>query len=255
MSTATLRSRLLARDLLIAPMITLSSPEVTEMLAGCGYDWLFIDSEHAPIEPPQIQALLRAAGPVPCLVRVSSSDPTPIGKALDCGAAGIIVPMVNSAEQAERVVQCAKYAPMGRRGRGLARAHGYGLTLDDYSRTANDTVAVVVQAETRGSVDEIDAIVDVDGLDAVFVGPYDLASSLGHTGDVSHPDVVDAIARVRAACAAKGMPAGILGIAPADVRRYIDQGFTLIIAGIDVLMFGGAAKAFLAEVKGTSSRP
>src|SRR5262245_58057684 len=158
------RSRLIGREVLIAPMITLSSPEVVELLAGIGFDWLFIDAEHAPIEPPEIRAILQAAGSTPCLIRLASSDPTVIGKTLDLGAAGIIVPQVNSAEQAKQIVASARYWPVGRRGRGLGRAHLYGLKLAEYSATANDTVAVVVQAEHVDDVKNIESSGSVEGL-------------------------------------------------------------------------------------------
>src|SRR5947209_8614515 len=109
------RSRLRSGELLVGPMVTLSSPEVAELLAGIGFDWLFIDAEHTPIGPPQIQAMLQAANPTPCIVRLPSTELIPIAKALDVGAAGIIAPQVNSASQAREIVQMAKYAPLGRR--------------------------------------------------------------------------------------------------------------------------------------------
>ena len=248
MSTS-FRARLRAGELLVGPMVTLSSPEVAELLAGIGFDWLFIDAEHTPIGPPEIQAILQAAGRTPCLVRLPSGENTPISKALDAGAEGIIVPQVNSAEQARQVVESARYAPLGRRGRGLARAHRYGLKLAEYSATANDTVAVVVQAEHRDAVKDIRSIVRVEGVDAVLVGPYDLASSMGRAGEVDHPEVKQAIATVRAACLEASMPVGIFGLNAAAVAPYIDQGFSLIVVGIDVLLLGDAAKTLLTQVK------
>jgi len=249
MSSASFRSRLRAGDVLVGPMVTLSSPEVVELLAQVGFDWLFLDSEHTPMEPPQIQAMLQAAGTTPCIVRVPSSEPTRIGKALDAGAAGIIVPQVNSAEQARQVVAAARYAPAGNRGRGLARAHRYGFKLQEYAATANDTVAVIVQAEHRDAVDVIGDIVKVEGIDAVLIGPYDLSSSFGRPGDVEHPEVRDAIDRVRAACVEAGMTVGMFGLSAEAVNPYISKGFTLITAGIDVLLLGNAATALLAAIK------
>jgi 2-keto-3-deoxy-L-rhamnonate aldolase RhmA len=230
-------------------MVTLSSPEVAELLAEAGFDWLFLDGEHTPMEPPQIQAMLQAAGQTPCLVRVPSSESTRIAKALDAGAAGVIVPQVNSAEQAREVVAASRYAPIGRRGRGLARAHRYGFKLQEYSQTANDTVTVIVQAEHRDAVEAIDDIVQVPGLDGVLIGPYDLSSSFGRPGDVDHPDVRAAIARVLAACRAAGLPAGMFGLSAEAVNPYIAEGFTLITVGIDVLLLGNAAMALLAAIK------
>lgn len=249
MNPPSFRTRLRAGEVLVGPMVTLSSPEVAELLAEAGFDWLFFDSEHTPMEPPQIQAMLQAAGTTPCLVRVPSSEPTRIAKALDAGAAGIIVPQVNSAEQARQVVAAARYAPVGSRGRGLARAHRYGFKLQEYSQTANDTVAVIVQAEHRDAVEAIDDIVKVAGLDGVLIGPYDLSSSFGRPGEIDHPEVRGAIARVRSACLAAGMPIGMFGLSAAAVNPYIAEGFTLITAGVDVLLLGSAATTLLAAIK------
>jgi 2-keto-3-deoxy-L-rhamnonate aldolase RhmA len=243
------RARLRAREVLIGPFVTLSAPEVTELLADLGFDWIFIDAEHAPMGPPQIQALLQAAGRTPAVVRLPPNDPTLLGKSLDAGAAGIIAAQVNSAQQARQIVDMSKYAPIGNRGRGLARAHRYGVKLAEYSAHANDTVAVIVQAEHKDAVADIDQIVRVEGLDAVLIGPYDLASSMGHVGDVTHPEVRDAISRVRAACFEVGMPIGIFGVSAEAVTPYIEEGFTLIVVGADVLMLGDAAKTMLGRVR------
>lgn len=248
-----LRERLLAGERLVGPMVTLSSPEVCELFAEIGYDWLFIDAEHTPMEAAAIQRLLQAAGSTPCLVRLGTDDPAAIAKALDIGSAGIIVAQVNTAAQARDIVAAAKYAPAGRRGRGLARAHRYGVKLAEYGETANDTVAVIVQAEHADAVRNIREIVRVEGLDAILVGPYDLASSLGHTGDVDHPEVRAAIKDIRRACADVGMPTGILGLTAESLIPHIRDGFTLLIAGVDVLMLGQTAKAMLEGVNGVRS--
>jgi 2-keto-3-deoxy-L-rhamnonate aldolase RhmA len=236
-------------------MVTLSSPEIVELLAGLGFDWMFIDAEHTPIGPPEIQSLVRAAGATPSIIRLASAEPTLIGKTLDTGAAGVIVAQVNSADQAGEVVAASRYAPAGRRGRGLARAHHYGLKLAEYSAAANETVTVIVQAEHRDAVREIRKIVRVEGLDGILIGPYDLASSLGHTGEVEHADVREAIAAIRAACSEANLPVGILGLTADIVNTYIDQGFTLIIAGIDVLLLADSARTLLSVVRRHSVQP
>jgi 2-dehydro-3-deoxyglucarate aldolase len=248
------RARLRARDVLVGPMVTLAAPEVTELMAEVGFDWIFLDAEHSPIEPPQIQAILQAAGSTPCVVRLASSDPVGIAKSLDAGAAGVIIPQVNSAQQAREVVAAAKYAPLGRRGRGCSRAHRYGQKIAEYSADANDATAVIVQAEHKDAVADIRNIVRVEGLDAVLIGPYDLASSMGHVGDVTHPDVVAAIETVRTACVDAGMALGYFGVSADAVTPYLAKGFTMIVVGIDVLLLGEAAKAQLSRVRGTASK-
>jgi len=246
------RARLRAGELLVGTMVTVASPEIAELLAGVGFDWLFIDAEHTPMEIAQIQPLLQAAGDTPCVVRLASGEWTSIGKALDAGAAGVMVAQVNSADQAREIVQLAKYAPQGRRGRGLGRAHRYGIALAEHSVTANETTAVIVQAEHRDAIANIDDIVRVEGIDAVLVGPYDLSSSFGCPGEIARPEVRDAISTVHRACHSAGVPSGIFFPSPVDARFYIAEGFTLIGAGIDVLFLADGAGKLLEQLKPSS---
>ena len=244
------RQRLRNGDLLIGPMVTLSAPEVAELMAGVGYDWLFLDAEHGTFAASQIQAVLQSAGAqMPCVVRVPIAEEVPIKKALDVGAAGVIAPQVNTAEQAERVVRFSKYWPDGTRGLGISRAAGYGLRLKQYVESANDQVAVIVQAEHADAVDNIESIVAVPGIDAVLIGPYDLSASYGKPGQVNDPEIVDAIGRVTKACLEAGVRLGMFGVSADAVRPYLDKGFTLIIAGVDTLMLGHAAGNMLAELR------
>jgi 2-keto-3-deoxy-L-rhamnonate aldolase RhmA len=245
------RTRLLQGDLLIGTMITLTSPEVAEIMAEVGFDWLFLDAEHSVFEAREIQALLQAAGSaMPCVVRLPVAAEVPIKKALDVGAAGIIAPLVNSAAQAEQVVRLAKYAPAGTRGVGIGRAHRYGLKLREYVADANQHTAVIVQAEHIDAVRNIESIVRVEGVDAVLIGPYDLSASLGRLGQVDHPDVTQAIDRVTEVCQQAGVPLGIFGVSADAVKPYIDRGYTLIVAGVDTMLMAHAAGRLLAQLKG-----
>ena len=244
------RARLKAGELLIGTMITLDSAVIAELLTAAGFDWLFIDAEHSPMTAPGIQGILQGAGPeMPCLVRVQSSTEVPIKKTLDAGAAGIIAPMINSAEEAGAVVKWAKYAPLGMRGVGLGRAQGYGLKFQEYLDEANEETAVVVQAEHIDAVNNIETIIKVPGVDAVLIGPYDLSASLGRMGEVTHPDVTAAIDYVTAVCRDANMPLGIFGVSATAVKPYIERGYTLIVAGVDTLLLGQAAQKLLAQVK------
>ncbi len=247
--THSFRQRLKSGERLIGTMITLASAETAEVLAGAGFDWFFLDNEHSPLEALELQGIIRATGSAPCVVRVSHSAEVPIKKALDIGAAGIIAPQVNSAEQAAQVVSWSKYVPLGTRGVGIGRAHGYGLAFQDYVSRANDEVAVIVQAEHIDAVNNIEAIVRVPGVDAVLIGPYDLSASLGRLGEVTHPEVVAAIDRVTAVCRAVNMPLGIFGLSAQAVQPYIERGYTLIVAGVDTVLLGTAARQLLAQVK------
>jgi 2-dehydro-3-deoxyglucarate aldolase/4-hydroxy-2-oxoheptanedioate aldolase len=242
------RHRLQAGDLLIGTLVTLPAPEITEILASLGFDWLFIDTEHGAFDTLQAQSLLQAAGrDHPCLVRVPAGDEVWIKKALDIGAAGVIVPQVNSVEQAERVVRLCKYPPEGSRGVGLARSHGYGHRFQEYVSTANREVTVVIQVEHVDAVRDVHAIVRVQGLDAVLVGPYDLSASLGRMGQVAHTEVREAIARIRDACQTEGVRLGAFGVDAAAVEPFIGDGFTLIAVGTDALfLMKGAQEALIA---------
>ena|SRR5690606_39219851 len=237
------RARLRRRETLLGTMLTLPDPAVAEIVAAAGFDWLFLDAEHGALETRELGTILRAVDHrVPCVVRVAAAAEVPIKKALDLGAAGVIVPQVQSADQAREVVRYARYSPLGARGVGLARAHGYGFAFADYVATANERIAVIVQVEHSRAVDEIDAIVAVDGIDAVLLGPYDLSASLGKMGQVDDPAVVAAIGRVVECCRSAEMPLGIFGVSADAVAPYAARGCTLLVAGVDTLLLGNAAR-------------
>ena len=227
-------ARLRAGELLRGTMLTLPSPEVADMVSRCGFDWLFLDGEHGSPTTLEWQRLLMAiGGRCASLLRVPVLGEAPIKTALDLGVDGIIVPMVNSAQQAREAVAWSRYPPAGRRGIGLARAQGYGLEFADYMEHANERLAVVVQAEHIDAVDNIEEIAAVEGLDAVFVGPYDLSASLGKTGAVDDPEVVAAIDRVTRVCRAHGLALGYFGVSADSVLPYVERGFNLVCAGTD----------------------
>ncbi len=246
----TFRSRLKSREPLYGTMVTLANASTAEILSRIGFDWLFVDGEHGPLDTGDVLSILQAVdGRAACLVRVPAIDEVAIKKVLDLGADGVIVPQVNTPEQAADVVRFARYAPQGSRGVGLARAHGYGLNFADYVATANDRVSVVVQAEHISAVDNIERIVQVAGIDAVLLGPYDLSASMGKMGQVDDPEVLAAIDRVTRACQSAGIPLGYFGVTAKAVQPYLERGYSLIVAGVDTLLLGVAAKRLLAELK------
>jgi 2-dehydro-3-deoxyglucarate aldolase/4-hydroxy-2-oxoheptanedioate aldolase len=231
-------------DLLIGTIITLPSPEIAEILAGAGFDWLFVDLEHSALGIREAQHILQAAEPqLPCLIRVPAIEEAWIKKALDIGASGIIVPQVKTAEMAGRAVGFGKYPPVGARSVGIARAHGYGADFKDYVASANDETAVIIQIEHIDAVNDIDNILRVPGIDGVFVGPYDLSASMGKIGMTTDPDVQDAISKVKRCAQQAKIPLGIFGASAESVKPYISSGYTLIAAGIDTLLFAKAAKS------------
>lgn len=244
------RARLINRETLLGTMITLPSPEMVEVMVGVGYDWLFIDCEHGAFDAAAAQTLLQAAGDrCPCVIRVPNSDDVWIKKALDIGASGIIVPQVNSVDQARAVVGSCKYPPEGTRGVGIGRAHAYGANFSEYVASANNELAVIVQAEHIDAVACIDEIVQVQGIDAVLIGPYDLSASLGKIGQLDDPELVAAIEKVRSCCAKVGKTLGFFGVSAEAVQPYLDRGYTLIAVGVDVLFASQSATETLQSLR------
>jgi len=245
------RKRLLNKERLTGTIVTLPCPQIAELLSHCGFDWLFIDGEHGPLSIGDIQLLLQAAQPgCPCLVRLAANGEVPIKQALDAGADGIIAPLVNDADTAKQVVAWAKYPPQGSRSVGIGRAQAYGDAFVDYVSQANDQLAVIVQVEHIDGVANIDAILDVPGIDGVFVGPFDLSASMGKPGRIDDADVQGQIEAVRRACMTRNIALGIFGVDATAVRPFIDRGYTLLAVGMDTLLLGQSARRALSEIKG-----
>lgn len=243
-------TRLKQQELLLGTMLTLPSAETAEIISKCGFDWLFLDGEHGPGSILDWQRVLQAVGArSACVLRVPSCSEVHIKKALDIGADGIIVPTINSAEQARDAVAWCRYPPQGKRGIGLARAHGYGLDFADYMARANDDIAVVLQVEHIDAADNIDAIIAVDGVDAIFIGPYDLSASMGKTGQLDDPEVRAVIDGVAAACKQREMPLGYFGVSAESVKPFIDDGYRLICAGTDASFVTRGALQIIDELK------
>ena len=177
--------------------------------------------------------LQATAGRCASLIRIPANAEREIKKLLDIGADGIIAPRVNTAEEAAEIVKWCKYPPRGERGVGLARAHGYGLDFADYLQRANDEVVVVIQAEHIDAVNNLESIVEVDGIDAVFIGPYDLSTSMHKTGQFDDTEVIAALDRIVQVCQARQMPCGYFATGVDGVRPFIERGCTLICTGVD----------------------
>ena len=244
-----IRARLQQGDTLIGTLITIPAPEVAEIMAEIGYDWLFIDTEHGSFDAQSAQGILQAVDHrCPCVIRVPTNDEVWIKKALDIGAAGIIAPGVNSAEEAERIVRMCKYPPRGLRGVGIGRAHGYGLKFKEYVANANDDIAVILQAENTNAVENIAEIVKVPDVDAVLIGPYDLSASMGKMGRINDDEVQAAIASVTECCRHAGMPLGIFADSAESAAPFIEQGYTLIAISTDCLHMAQGARATLKAI-------
>jgi len=244
--TLNIRARLHKGDTLIGTLITIPAPEVAEIMVEIGFDWLFIDTEHGSFDAQSAQGILQAVDHrCPCVIRVPTNDEVWIKKALDIGAAGIIAPGVNSAEEAERIVRMCKYPPRGLRGVGIGRAHGYGLKFKEYVANANDDIAVILQAENTNAVENIAEIVQVPDVDAVLIGPYDLSASMGKMGRINDDEVQAAIASVTECCRDAGIPLGIFADSAESAAPFIAQGYTLIAISTDCLHMVQGARATL----------
>jgi 2-dehydro-3-deoxyglucarate aldolase len=226
--------RLRQNELLLGTMLTIPAPEVGEMIAKCGFDWLFMDGEHSPLSTLDWQRMLQAvSGRAAGIIRVPEKSEAAIKKMLDIGADGIIAPQVNSADEARQIVEWCKYPPQGVRGVGLARAQGYGLDFASYVESANHDIAVIIQAEHIDAVNNIEDIAKVEGIDAIFIGPYDLSASMNKMGEIDDVEVVAAIDLVTRACQRNNIALGYFGVDAESVKPYIDQGYKLICTGVD----------------------
>ncbi len=214
----------------------LADPICAEICAGAGFDWLMIDGEHAPNDIRSILSQLQAVAPYPVhpVVRPVSGDVQLIKQLLDIGVQTLLIPMVETAEQARLLVTAMRYPPVGIRGVGaaLARASQWNR-IPNYVHEANDQMCLLVQVETRLGLHNLDAIAAVDGVDGVFIGPSDLSAALGHLGDPGHPDVQmaidNAIRRICVGCDA----AGILTNDEAKARHYLSIGCKFVAVGLD----------------------
>ena len=230
---------------------SLCSNIVTEIVCYSGFDWLLLDTEHSPNELPAVMAQLQSVqrGTATPIVRPAWNDTVLIKRILDAGAQTLLIPYVQSRAEAEAAVAAMRYAPAGMRGfAGITRATRFG-TVENYATRAHEELCLLVQIESKAGLDEIEAIAAVDGVDGLFIGPADLAASMGHPGNAGHPDVVaaieDAIARIRKA----GKPAGILSLDPVFVRRCMALGTVFTAVDVDIAILLRNATRIAEEFK------
>lgn len=232
-----------------------------EICAGAGFDWLLIDGEHSPNGLQSVLAQAQAIAAYPganAIARVplghGDAGTALIKQYLDLGVQTLLVPMVDTAEQAKAIVRAMRYPPHGIRGMGGARASGWGR-YPAYAKEANDRVCLLVQAESREALANLDAIAAVDGVDGVFIGPADLSASMGHLGNSGHPEVQaaieDAIARINRA----GKAAGILTPDEALAKRYLELGALFVAVGLDTHLLVRHTTALAARFKGAAAKP
>ncbi len=237
---------------LIGLWSSLSSLAATEILSDSGFDWILIDTEHAPNETPMVADQLRAAalGTAAPVVRPAWNDAVIFKRLLDVGTQTLLVPYVQSEEEAARAVAATRYPPRGIRGvASVHRANRYGR-IPGYFERADEEICLLVQLETRAAVDRLEAIAAVDGVDGIFIGPSDLAASLGHLGNNAHPDVRQTIEDACRRAKAVGKPIGILAPVETDARAYLDMGFAFVAVGSDIVALRKSCDALVKQFKG-----
>lgn len=219
---------------LLGTLISMSSPQVAEVVSTAGFDWVLIDMEHSALSLDNVQNALQVMGDnLLKIVRVPGNDEIWIKRVLDTGCDGILVPMVNTDDEARKVIQSAKYPVEGKRSVGLARAHKFGAGFKEYIATANRDILIMIQIEHIEGVKNIDKILKVNGIDSVFIGPYDLSASMGLTGQLSHPDVISTINLIKDKCGKAGLPYGIFGMNPEPLIAEVKDGCTFLLCGVD----------------------
>lgn len=238
MNKISLRERIRSNKPTIGSWITLGHPSIAEIMANAGFDWLVVDLEHSVIPIDVAGDLIRVidlCGVAP-LVRLTSNNPDQIKRVMDAGAHGIVVPMVNSAEEARRAVAAVHYAPQGGRGVGLARAQGYGVRFQEYLVWQKESPVVIVQIEHQDAVDNLEAILTVPGVDGLIIGPYDLSCSMGIPGQFDHPDFMAAMERIRMTAIRLGSPAGLHIVEPDQERlkQSLHEGYRFIAYSVDI---------------------
>ena len=236
----------------IGMWVGLANSYCAEIAANAGYDWLLIDGEHAPNDVRSILEQLQAVAPYQsqAVVRPVTGDVHLIKQLLDIGAQTLLIPMVETAEQAELMISATRYPPEGIRGVGaaLARASRWN-NISDYLQSADEQICVLVQIESKKGLENLDAILTVDGVDGVFIGPADLSAALGHRGNPAHPDVQHVINQSIQKIRASGKAAGILSADEKLAKGYLDMGMEFVAVGVDTSLLMKSMKQLLGKFK------
>ncbi|AUO67422.1 2-dehydro-3-deoxyglucarate aldolase [Citrobacter freundii complex sp. CFNIH2] len=245
------KTRLNAHELTIGCWSSSSSHVVTELVGLCGFDWVMFDCEHSPNDVsnlvPQLMALKGST--TSALVRPYWNDPVLFKRLLDIGCTNFLVPMVESREEAERAVAATRYPLGGTRGLAVSHRGNYFGMMDDYLTRINDNIGVIVQIESGKGVENLEEIIQVPGVDGIFIGPSDLSSSLGYLGNPGHPEVVSAIAHIIETCRKYGKPVGTVSFDPRAVEQYIAQGMSFVAIASDLGVLKNGLLSLTAKFK------
>jgi len=249
-----LKTKMSAKALTFGSWLTIPHLSIVEILASAGFDWLVLDLEHSAIDYQKTQEMMAhiQAHGMQGLVRVSSNDPVVIKRSMDIGADGVIIPMVLNHKEAQKAVDAVRYPPLGNRGVGLSRAQHYGIGFDTYNEWVNSQSVVIVQIEHIDAVNNLESILNVEGVDGIIVGPYDLSSSLGKPGQFNAPEVVEAINQIERVSSEFNKSLGFHVIKPnhVEVLTKIKKGYTFIAFSLDFLFLGDKVREEMKSLTG-----
>jgi len=248
-----LKEKLKNKNLTRGSWITIGHPSIAEIMVKAGFDWLAVDMEHSAITLEQAQTLIQVielGGCVP-LVRVEENNPSLIKRVMDTGAYGVIVPMVNTRDDAIKAVKAVRYPPEGTRGVGLARAQGYGMEFERYKNWVNKESIVIVQIEHIKAVENLEAIFEVEGVDGFIVGPYDLSGSISRPGEFEHAQVKSALRRILGVAKSMNKTAGFHVIYPSldKLQEKMEEGYKFLAFSLDTLFLGNTCQNFVKKIK------
>jgi len=244
-----MRAALLARKPTLGGWLQIGHPACAEIHARAGFDWVCVDLEHGAIGMETMTDIFRTLDGFDCVpvARLPANDPVWIHRSLDAGARALIIPMVNTAEEAGAAVREAKYPPRGVRGFGYSRANMHGMDFEEYIADANEEIAMVMQIENIRAIENLDAILEVEGVDGLFIGPMDLSGSMGIVGQFDHPDMIAALEKFKSACKKYNKAAGmhIVRPNPDNIRKALDENYSLIALGLDTVFLHEGVEASL----------
>jgi 2-dehydro-3-deoxyglucarate aldolase len=250
-----MKSKLTKKKYILGSWINTGSSIIAEIMSACGFDYLVVDAEHSAVDVSECLNIFQAikAGNPNCVpfVRLPGNDYSVTKRYLDAGAMGVIAPLINSVDDVKELIRSVKYPPIGERGVGFGRSHGYGYSFNEYMEKANEETFVCIQIEHIKAVENIDKILSVKGIDAVFIGPYDLSASMGITAQFDHNDYIKSWRLILNKCNEYNILPGIHIVQPnpIEIVEKIKDGFKMLAYSLDITMIGWQCRNGLSEIK------
>lgn len=248
-----LKQKIRNKQLTLGSWLTIPNQAIVEIMGTANFDWITIDIEHSAIDLENVMNIIghiQAAG-MKAFIRVYDNDEVIIKRVLDAGADGIIVPMIKSKKEAQELVSNVYYPPKGRRGVGLSRAQHYGIGFDDYQKKLEEDIIIIAQIEHIEAIDNLEAILEVEEIDATLIGPYDLSASMGKPGKYHLPEVKKAVELYDKVCKAKKKPMGahVISSDADQIQEKIDLGYTFLAFSLDFFFLGDKVRAEMKRLK------